>query len=90
MVPARVTSVRSSLQPRPTGITPQPPWLSRGLDPTLKAARRAHYVVALRKAWLAVSRACAGPLSGTAPTRCSSSCEQILRSLGQIRIGMMT
>ena len=28
--------------------------------------------------------------SGTAPTRCSSGCDTILRSLRQIRIGMMT
>ena len=42
----------------PTGITTQHPWLIRGLDPTLKAARLANYVVALRKELLSLSRAC--------------------------------
>jgi len=45
----------------PTGITTQHPWLIRGLDPTLKAARLANYVVALRKELLALSRACGVP-----------------------------
>ena len=45
----------------PTGIRTQHPWLIRGLDPTLKAARLANYVVALRKELLAVSRACGVP-----------------------------
>ncbi len=45
----------------PTGITTQHPWLIRGLDPTLKAARLANYVVALRKEVLALSRACGVP-----------------------------
>jgi glutamate synthase domain-containing protein 2 len=45
----------------PTGITTQHPWLIRGLDPSLKAARMANYVVALRKELLALSRACGVP-----------------------------
>jgi glutamate synthase domain-containing protein 2 len=45
----------------PTGITTQHPWLIRGLDPTLKSARLANYIVALRKDLLALSRACAVP-----------------------------
>ncbi len=45
----------------PTGITTQHPWLIRGLDPTLKSARLANYVVALRKELLALSRACGVP-----------------------------
>ncbi len=45
----------------PTGITTQHPWLIRGLDPTLKAARLANYVIALRKEMLALSRACGVP-----------------------------
>jgi glutamate synthase domain-containing protein 2 len=45
----------------PTGITTQLPWLIRGLDPSLKAARLANYVVALRKELLALSRACGVP-----------------------------
>ncbi len=42
----------------PTGIATQSPWLSRGLDPTLKSVRLANYVVMLRKELLALSRAC--------------------------------
>ena len=45
----------------PTGITTQHPWLIRGLDPSLKAARLANYVVTLRKELLALSRACGVP-----------------------------
>jgi glutamate synthase domain-containing protein 2 len=45
----------------PTGITTQHPWLIRGVDPTLKAARLANYIVALRKDLLALSRACGVP-----------------------------
>ena len=45
----------------PTGITTQHPWLIRGLDPTLKSARLANYIVALRKELLALSRACGVP-----------------------------
>lgn len=42
----------------PTGVTTQNPWLSRGLDPALKAVRLANYVATLRKELLALSRAC--------------------------------
>jgi glutamate synthase domain-containing protein 2 len=42
----------------PTGVATQHPWLVRGLDPTLKAARLANYVLTLRKDLLALSRAC--------------------------------
>ena len=45
----------------PTGVTTQNPWLVRGLDPTLKSARLANYIVALRKDLLALSRACGVP-----------------------------
>ena len=41
----------------PAGITTQNPWLSRGLDPELKSARVANYIVTLRKEILALSRA---------------------------------
>ena len=41
----------------PTGITTQSEWLSRGLDPELKAVRLANYIVTLRKEILAVCRA---------------------------------
>ena len=42
----------------PTGIATHNPWLVRGLDPTLKAARFANYVVVLRKELIRLSRAC--------------------------------
>jgi glutamate synthase domain-containing protein 2 len=42
----------------PTGITTQNAWLVRGVDPTLKSARLANYVLTLRKEVLALSRAC--------------------------------
>jgi glutamate synthase domain-containing protein 2 len=42
----------------PTGITTHNRWLIRGIDPSLKSARLANYVVALRKEILALSRAC--------------------------------
>jgi len=42
----------------PTGVATQNPWLVRGLDPELKAARLANYVITLRKNLLALSRAC--------------------------------
>ncbi len=42
----------------PTGVATQTPWLVRGLDPTLKAARLANYVLTLRKEILRLCRAC--------------------------------
>jgi glutamate synthase domain-containing protein 2 len=45
----------------PTGVATQHPWLVRGVDPTLKAARLANYIVTLRKDVLALSRACGAP-----------------------------
>ena len=45
----------------PTGVATQHPWLMRGLDPTLKSARLANYLVTLRKEVLALSRACGVP-----------------------------
>ena len=42
----------------PTGITTQNAWLMRGVDPTLKSARLANYVVTLRKELIAISHAC--------------------------------
>jgi len=42
----------------PTGIATQRPWLMRGLDPTLKSARLANYLVALRKELLELAHAC--------------------------------
>jgi glutamate synthase (ferredoxin) len=45
----------------PTGVATQNRWLVRGLDPTLKSARAANYIVALRKDLLALSRAIGVP-----------------------------
>jgi glutamate synthase domain-containing protein 2 len=42
----------------PTGVATQNPWLVHGLDPELKSARLANYVLSLRKDLLALSRAC--------------------------------
>jgi glutamate synthase (ferredoxin) len=42
----------------PTGVATQNRWLMRGLEPTLKSARFANYIVALRKEILQLSRAC--------------------------------
>lgn len=41
----------------PTGVATQDAWLQRGLDPQLKAARAANYVVSLRRDLLKVSEA---------------------------------
>lgn len=45
----------------PTGVATQNRWLMRGLDPTLKSARLANYVVNLRKELLQLARACGEP-----------------------------
>ena len=45
----------------PTGIATQNPWLVRGVDPTLKSARLANYILTMRKDLLALSRACGVP-----------------------------
>ncbi|MBP8807189.1 MAG: FMN-binding glutamate synthase family protein [Kofleriaceae bacterium] len=42
----------------PTGIATQNRWLVRGLDPTLKSARLANYLLALRKDLLQLAHAC--------------------------------
>ena len=42
----------------PTGVATQNKWLIRGVDPTLKSARLANYIVSLRKEILTLSRAC--------------------------------
>jgi glutamate synthase domain-containing protein 2 len=41
----------------PTGVATHSPWLMRGLDPTLKSARAANYIRALRGEILSLSRA---------------------------------
>ena len=42
----------------PTGVATQSEWLMGGLDPTLKAARLANYLMTLRKELLALAHAC--------------------------------
>lgn len=42
----------------PTGVATQSAWLMRGLDPTLKSARLANYLVSLRKDLLHLANAC--------------------------------
>jgi len=42
----------------PTGVATQNRWLVHGLDPELKSARLANYVITLRKDLLSLSRAC--------------------------------
>jgi glutamate synthase domain-containing protein 2 len=42
----------------PTGVATQNRWLMRGLDPTLKSARLANYIVTLRKELSSLSHAC--------------------------------
>ncbi len=45
----------------PTGIATQNKWLMRGIDPTLKSARLANYLIALRKELLRLCRSCGLP-----------------------------
>ena len=42
----------------PTGVATQDPWLSYGLDPTLKSVRFANYVKTLRRDLLKVAESC--------------------------------
>ena len=42
----------------PTGVATQNPWLSHGLDPTLKSVRAANYVRTLRRDLLKVAEVC--------------------------------
>jgi len=42
----------------PTGVATQSEWLMGGLDPTLKAARLANYLLTLRKELLSLAHAC--------------------------------
>jgi glutamate synthase domain-containing protein 2 len=42
----------------PTGVATQDPWLTRGLDPSLKSVRLANYIRTLRRDLVKVSEAC--------------------------------
>jgi glutamate synthase domain-containing protein 2 len=53
----------------PTGIATQSQWLMRGLDPTLKSARLANYLVALRKDLLDLAHACGSCTALVSSTR---------------------
>jgi len=51
----------------PTGVATQSKWLMRGLDPTLKAARLANYILTLRKDLLQLAHACGQPHPALVP-----------------------
>jgi glutamate synthase (ferredoxin) len=51
----------------PTGVTTQSRWLVKGLDPTLKSARLANYLVTLRKELLQLANACGVPHPALVP-----------------------
>jgi glutamate synthase domain-containing protein 2 len=51
----------------PTGVATQTPWLVRGLDPTMKAARLANYILTLRKEAIQLARASGQPHPGLVP-----------------------
>ncbi|MCE9577401.1 MAG: FMN-binding glutamate synthase family protein [Deltaproteobacteria bacterium] len=51
----------------PTGVATQNKWLMRGLDPTLKSARLANYVTALRMELLHLAHACGRVHPGLVP-----------------------
>ncbi len=45
----------------PTGVATHSKWLTRGLDPTDKASRAAHYIMSLRHELLQLAHACGQP-----------------------------
>jgi len=51
----------------PTGVATQNKWLMRGLDPTLKSARLANYLVTLRKELSTLAYACGHPHPALVP-----------------------
>ena len=51
----------------PTGIATQTPWLVAGLDPMLKSARLANYLLTLRKEMLSLAHACGAMHPGLVP-----------------------
>ncbi|MFO0671569.1 MAG: FMN-binding glutamate synthase family protein [Polyangiaceae bacterium] len=52
----------------PTGVRAQTPWLAGGLDPTLKSARLANYLMTLRKELVQLAHAC----GASTPRSCRS------------------
>ena len=51
----------------PTGVATQSAWLMKGLDPTLKSARLANYLMTLRKEMISVANACGVPHPALVP-----------------------
>jgi len=51
----------------PTGVATQTPWLVGGLDPTMKSARLANYLLTLRKELLSLAHACGELHPGLVP-----------------------
>ncbi len=51
----------------PTGVATQSRWLMGGLDPTLKSARLANYLITLRKDLLSLAHACGQPHPALVP-----------------------
>jgi glutamate synthase domain-containing protein 2 len=51
----------------PSGVATQSKWLMGGLDPTLKAARLANYLITLRKELLQLAHACGAPHPALVP-----------------------
>ena len=54
----------------PTGVTAQRAWLVGGLDPTVKSARLANYLVTLRKEILQIAAACGAAHPSLVPLDC--------------------
>jgi glutamate synthase (ferredoxin) len=63
----------------PTGVATQSTWLMRGLDPTLKAARLANYLVTLRKDLLQLAPACGQPHPALVPLESLDIIEGLVR-----------
>ncbi len=63
----------------PTGVATQNRWLMRGLDPTLKSARLANYLVTLRKDLLQLAHACGQPHPALVPLDCFDIIEGLTR-----------
>src|ERR671917_702219 len=53
-----IQAMRCHTDACPTGVATQNRWLMHGLDPELKSARAANYIVALRSEVLSLARAC--------------------------------
>src|SRR5918992_742594 len=53
-----IQAMRCHTDACPTGVATQNRWLMHGLDPELKSARAANYIVGLRSELLALARAC--------------------------------